>query len=162
MNYRLKLQKSEKGQAMVQFAGTAVVLFLLIFGIFNFGMAIYSYSMVTYAANDAVRWASVRGATYTPPNSTTPTPASSTDVLNHVVAAMPTLNTSEAIATCTTDSTSGALEVCTQWSQVAGVNNNSPGMIVQVQVKYNFPLSIPLMSTITLPLTATSQMTISQ
>jgi Flp pilus assembly protein TadG len=158
MDNRLKFQKSEKGQTMAEFAIVAAGLLLLIFAIINFGIAIYSYSMVSYAANDAVRWASVRGATYTPPGSSTPTPAQASDILNHVVAAMPTLTTSEAVANCPTDTTSGALEVCTQWQG----GQNSVGMIVQVQVQYNLPLNIPFMSPIILPLSAYSQMSISQ
>lgn len=156
MNYRLKLQKSEKGQTMAEFAIIATGFLLLMFAIFNFGMAIYSYSMVTYAASDAVRWASVRGGTYTPPNSNTPSPATAAQVLTHVVSTMPTLSTTEAIVSCPTDTTSGALEVCAQWQ------GYSPGMVVQVQVQYNFPLNVPFMRSITLPLTATSQMAISQ
>ena len=138
------------GQTMAEFAYIATALLLAIFAIFNFGIAIYSYSMVTYAANDAVRWASVNGAT-------APSPAGSSQVLAHVLAAIPTLSYTEAIAQCPTNTTSGALEVCAQWQGGA-----SPGEIVQVQVQYNFALAVPFMSRMTLPLTATSQMAISQ
>jgi len=156
MKNRANLRANPRGQTMAEFAITATALLLAMFAIFNFGMAIYSYSLVSFAANDAVRWASVHGGTYTPPNSTTPTPATASDVLNHVVAAMPTLTTTGATVSCPTDHTSGTLEVCPQWQ------GYSPGMIVQVQVQYNFPLNVPFMHPITLPLTATSQMAISQ
>ena len=150
------------GQTMTEFAIVATVLLLATFAIFNFGMVIYSYSMVTFAANDAVRWASVRGGTYTPPNSSTPSPATAGQVLTHVEQAMPTLSYTAATSTCPTDTTSGALEVCTQWSAVGGNAVYSPGSIVQVQVEYNFPLTIPFLSPITLPLSAYAQMAISQ
>ncbi len=73
-------------------------------------MAIYAYNFCSYAAQDAARWASARGANY-------PSPASSTDVKNYV--------SNQAVAL------TNPLTVTTVWTP-----NNSPGSTVQVTVAY--------------------------
>ena len=153
----MRVRQLLRGQTGTEFALVAPVLLLLLFAMIEFAMVIYNYSLVSYAANDAARWASVRGGTYTPPGATAPAPASATDILNHVVSSMPLMTTSQTAATCPPDTTTRALEVCSQWPL-----NNSPGNVVEVQVQYNFLLTVPFLKTVTLPLTATAEMVISQ
>jgi Flp pilus assembly protein TadG len=86
--------------------------FLLItFGVMEFAMAVYGYNFCNYAAQNAARWASVRGANY-------PTPATSTTVQNYV--------TNQAIGLASTPT------VTTTWTP-----DNNPGSVVQVTVTYN-------------------------
>ena len=85
------------------------------FGVMEFAMAIYAYNFCSYAAQDAVRWASTRGANY-------PTPATADDIQNHV--------SSQAVGL------SNTVNVATVWSP-----DNKPGGTVSVTVQYSI---IPL------------------
>ena len=88
----------------------------IVFGIIEFSMAIYAYNFCSYAAQDAARWASARGANY-------PAPASAGDIRDHVV--------KQAIGL------TNAVSVTTSWSP-----DNKPGGTVQVSVQYSvIPLS---------------------
>ena len=49
----------QAGQDIVEFALGAVVFFLIIFGIFDFGRAIYAYSVVASAAREGARYGAV-------------------------------------------------------------------------------------------------------
>jgi Flp pilus assembly protein TadG len=81
------------------------------FGVMEFAMAIYAYNFCSYAAQDAARWASTRGANY-------PTPATAGTVQSHVV--------NQAVGLTNT------VTVITTW-----LPNNSPGSTVQVTVNYS-------------------------
>jgi TadE-like protein len=67
--------KTQRSQAMPEFALVAPVLFLIIFGIFDFGRGIFAYAAIQTAANEAARVAiqgenSLGGtAPYQPPTS---------------------------------------------------------------------------------------------
>ena len=50
-----KTRRSQRSQAMPEFALVAPILFLIIFGIFDFGRAIYFYVSSQQAANEAAR-----------------------------------------------------------------------------------------------------------
>lgn len=51
----------ERGQAVVEYALVAVVVFLLLLGLFDFGRAVWTYSSVSAAAREGARYAMVRG-----------------------------------------------------------------------------------------------------
>lgn len=53
----------EKGSVLVESAITVAVLFVILFGIIDFGRALYTYHFVANAAREATRWASVNGST---------------------------------------------------------------------------------------------------
>ena len=50
-----------RGQAMVEFAIAAPILFALLFGVFEFGRMVFVYTAVTNASREAVRYASAVG-----------------------------------------------------------------------------------------------------
>jgi Flp pilus assembly protein TadG len=83
---------------------------MLTFGVMEFALTIYAYDFCAYAAQDAARWASARGANY-------PAPVSASDVRNYVV--------NQAIGL-------PSVTVATTWTP-----NNSPGSTVGVTVSYN-------------------------
>ena len=57
------LKSSPRGQlTYTEFALVAPLLFILIFGIVNFAQLLYAYNFVSYSAQEASRWASVRGS----------------------------------------------------------------------------------------------------
>ena len=131
-------KRSHPAQAMAEFALVLTPCLTLFFGIINFALALYCYDFVCYSAQQGVRYATVHGSTAT-------TVVSSTDVRNYVNAlVVGVLKTS-------------ALTVTTTWAP-----NNKPGSVVTVVVSYNFPPLTNLVSSVTIPLTRTAAMVITQ
>jgi Flp pilus assembly protein TadG len=124
------------GQAIVEFPIAALLTVIFTLAIVVGGVAIYSYNFVSQAARDAVRYASVNGATST-------NPVDSSDVKKFVLSEATGLNSS-------------ALSVSTSWNP-----DNKPGGVVSVSVTYNFQPFYPMTGT-TLPLSSSSQMVISK
>jgi Flp pilus assembly protein TadG len=88
---------TERGSALVEFAVAVMMLMSLTLGVIGFALAMYSYHFVSSAAQQAVRFAVVRGyswskdatdkcSTSVPPNFTMPynCTASSSDIQNYV------------------------------------------------------------------------------
>jgi Flp pilus assembly protein TadG len=132
----------ERGSVLLEFGLVTIVLFMLIFGVIDFGRALYAYHFVSHAAREATRFAIVRGANCRLPDAC---PAQASDVQNYVVNTLANgigLN-------------SNAISVNAVWpgSSYDGVTNcttsapNSPGCPVQVQVQYGFNFVFPLMPT---------------
>ena len=132
----VRAQRWSHGQTLVEFATVALPLMFIMFGIITLSLTLYAYSFVCESARDAVRYAIVHGAAST-------APATSTDIQNYVINEAHGLNSTE-------------LTISTNWNP-----NNNPGSVVSVQVTYDFQPLFP-MSSVTLPLTSTSQMVISQ
>ena len=118
-------------------SGLCILLFLTIFiAIMEFGMGIYTYNFVSYAAREGSRYASTRGSLSASP---TTADAIQTMIRNQVVAL---------------DSTQ--LSVTTTWNP-----NNTPGNTVTVNVSYPItPLLGFVLGNITVG--ATSTMMIAQ
>jgi Flp pilus assembly protein TadG len=127
-----------RGQAMAEFALVLTPCLMVFFAIMNFALALYSYDWVCYSAQQAVRYASVNGAT-------APHIASTTDVQNYVdgldVGVLKT----------------NALTVTTTWAP-----DKKPGSVVTVVVSYSFPPLTSLVSSVSIPLTRTAAMIITQ
>ncbi len=130
-----RLRGHSRGQTGVEFAGTALLLFMAIFGIFCASMLLYAYNFVSNSARDAVRYAIVHG-------SHSLDPATSSDITTYVKDMASGLQ-------------SNNISVTTTWNP-----DNNPGSVVSVQVTYDFQPFFPFSST-ALPLTSTSQMVIS-
>ncbi len=123
---------------MAEFALVLTPCLALFFGVINFALALYCYDFVCYSAQQAVRYATVHG-------STAVTVVSATDVHNYVnTLVVGVLNTA-------------AMTVTTTWAP-----NNKPGSIVTVAISYNFPPLTNLVSSVTIPLTRTAAMVITQ
>ena len=123
---------------MAEFALVLAPCLTLFFAIINFALALYCYDFVCCGAQQAVRYATVHG-------STAPTVVSAAAVQTYVdtlVAGV--LNTS-------------SLTVTTTWAP-----DNKPGSVVTVVVSYNFPPLTSLVSSVTIPLSRTAAMVISQ
>ena len=102
--------KSQRGSGLLEGALCFSAFLFITFGVMEFSMAVYGYNFCHYAAQDAARWASTRGANY-------PTPATTDIVQNYV--------RNEAIGLTNT------LSVATTWTP-----DNKPGSVVQVTVTY--------------------------
>lgn len=120
---------------MVEFSIVSVVFFLLVFGAIGFGQAIYNYNIVSNAARAAVRWAVVRGS------SSGQTAATASDVHDYIVTQM-----------------NGIAETDT----VTWISDTKPGSTVQVVVRANYTISIPNMTTYTVPLRSRARMIIAR
>ena len=135
-----------RGQGFTEFVAAVVPTLMLIFAVITFGMVAYTYSFVSYAAREGVRYAIVHGA-----NSLSP--ADESDVRDYVRSEVQGLNASD-------------LSVVTEWnpgtntSPTIAAGNNKPGSVVSVQVSYTLPLFYPL-SGVTIPMSSSSQMVIS-
>ncbi|MGH7906568.1 MAG: TadE family protein [Candidatus Binataceae bacterium] len=140
--------RSPRGQAAVELALVLPIFFTLMFGIIDVGHAIYDYNFVSYAAGEATRYAIVNGAN-------SPNPASSSDIQNFVskLALEMTINSD-----CSGNKTAAdALCATTTWTP-----NNKRGSVVQVTVQYNFQPLAMVFPQATIPLSASSEMVISQ
>lgn len=132
------LRRRPPAQAVAEFALVLTPCLALFFGVINFALALYCYDFVCYSAQQAVRYATVHG-------STAPTVVSSTDVKNYVnTLVVGVLNTN-------------TMTVTTTWSP-----DNKPGSVVTVSVSYNFPPLTNLVSSVTIPLSRTAAMVITQ
>jgi Flp pilus assembly protein TadG len=134
---RCIIRSSDTGQAMLEFAMTSVVFFLLVFGITNFSMAVYTFNQVSYAAREGTRYASVRGAT-------APSPVGADDVATFVKSEWAGENPDN-------------LTVSTTWNP-----DNNPGSFVIVEVQYTFNFVMPFMNLPQLSMESTSQLAITQ
>jgi Flp pilus assembly protein TadG len=136
--WRGAIRSSHRGQVMAEFALVLTPCLALIFGIINFALALYCYDFVCYSAQEAARYATVNGAT-------SPTPATAASVTSYVDALVAgVLNTRN-------------VTVTTTWSP-----NNSPGSTVTVTVSYSYPPLTSLVSSVTIALTRTAAMVITQ
>jgi Flp pilus assembly protein TadG len=136
-----------RGQTYVEFLMVVLPTLLIIFGVVSFAMTIYTYSFLSNAARDAVRYAIVHGAKSTSPA------------------------TSDAIQTFVRNEAQGlsqsSITVSSCWNPQAPPNqcpgptgNNAPGKAVSVTVSYSFHPLYPF-AKVTLPLSSSAQMLIS-
>lgn len=127
----------EKGQALVEAALSLLVVTSVVFGTMEFARLAYAYNFVAYAAQEATRYACVRGIT-------SGEPATAESIKKFVAA--------QAIGLIASD-----LEVATTWSP-----DNNPGGAVRVQVTYRLPGVVHTILPATTTVSSTSQMTVSQ
>lgn len=135
---RAAIRSTRRGQASAEFALVLTPCLTLIFAIINFALALYCYDFVCYSAQQAARYATVHGATGSPV-------AASSDIQTYVNALVAgVLNTNN-------------LNVATTWAP-----DNKPGSVVTVTVSYSYPPLTSFVSSVTIPLTRTAAMVITQ
>jgi Flp pilus assembly protein TadG len=149
--------QGERGSASVEFAMTAVVLFMTMIGLMKVCMGIYTFHYISEAAREATRYAMVHGSACSNSGVSCTTPANGSGITTYVNSlAYPGINPS--LMTVTTSYAAyptGA--TCTP-----SISCNNPGNLVTVKVQYAFPYSIPFMTAKTLNMQSTSAMVISQ
>jgi Flp pilus assembly protein TadG len=171
VDMQVRFAREERGSTTVEFAVTAWLLILLLFGVIQWAFAMYAYEFTSYAAQQGARFAMVRGYTWSqnvtsncstsaPPNFTMAydCTASSTDIQNYVQslgAINPrnlTVKTSNSYVWpgTTPDGTSTG---CTQ--------ANTRGCLVKVTASYTFNF-IPLLPMSAITMSATSEKVIVQ
>lgn len=142
----------ERGSNLVEY-GIVLILFLtMLFGVIDFGRAMYAYHFISGAAREATRYAMVRGSSC--PETECPSgPARPTDIQNYVMNVPAGIDATRLTVTPTWNP--GGSIACTG-------TPNSPGCVVEVQVSYNFSFLLPFMPKSSILMTSSSQMTISQ
>jgi Flp pilus assembly protein TadG len=128
-----------RGQTLVEFAMIASVFLMLLFGIMQMALTVYNYNTVCSAAREAVRYAIVRS-----PSSVNP--ATSAQIQQVAVNNAVGLDPSKLTATLT-------------WITDANLPLQKDA---QVRVSYLYQLTIPFFSPVTLTLSSTAQMLVSQ
>jgi Flp pilus assembly protein TadG len=149
--------RRQRGNTLTEFALILPFILAGIFGVIEFGRALYTYHFVSYAAREASRWASVRGQNCKVYGSVA-CPAKAADVDDYVTGITP----------AGIDKSPARLLVDTEWVAPPGRGNNcgkypkNPGCSVQVTVIYNFKFILPFMPSSTYAMKSTSEMVISQ
>lgn len=155
---------AERGTSLPETAIVLVVLLSLLFGIMDFGRALYTYGFIADVAREGARWASVRGSV-----SCTNFPnldhcnASGSDIQTYVQSLSEGATTPSSIAVTTylnslwpgTTGPGSGSTGCTAGS-------NAPGCLVVVQVTYPFKFILPYMPVGTITTSSTSKMIIVQ
>jgi len=149
----MKRRHGERGATLPESAIVLALLLTFMFGIVDFGRALYTYTFVATAAREAARWAIVRGSQCSGLDHC-PAQAGSADVLPYVQS----LN--EGATDPSKFSASLTFPGCTAGS--SGGANNSRGCIAQVTVSYPFKFLLPFVSGAQIQMTSSSQMVISQ
>lgn len=155
---------SETGSATVEFAVAVVLLLVMVFGVVDFGRALYTYHFVANAAREATRWASVNGATCgSSCNGTAPMnngPATETDVQNYVRGTAP-LGIDAGHVNVATCGTKGGSECLASTPVNCATTVNDPGCAVGVTVTYPFNFLVPLVHSGSITLSSSSEQIIS-
>ncbi|MGA8043326.1 MAG: TadE/TadG family type IV pilus assembly protein [Terracidiphilus sp.] len=155
----------EDGNAIVEMAIGISLFLMILIGIIEMGLALYTYNYISDAAREGSRWAIVRGS-----DCSTNTPgldhcnAAQTDIQTYVQSlSYPGINSSNMTVTATWLQASSP--PAATWSSCVATASepcNQQGYQVRVTVTYPFPLSIPFWRSTTLTVGSTSGMVISQ
>lgn len=124
------------GQSMVEFALSSVVFFTLVFGVIQFGLAVWQYNTVSSLAQEGARWASVRG-------STSSTPATAAQLQTYVESRSPGF----AVTVTATPANPSAVP---------------PGSTISVRVVSSFAPAMALLPSATLSLESTAKMIVTR
>jgi Flp pilus assembly protein TadG len=149
---RFQGREGERGSNLVEYGIVLVVMLTMIFGLIDFGRALYAYHFVSEAAREGTRYAIVRGSACTTPGC----PASQSSIQSYLSNVPAGIDPTKLSVTATWNPNDS--QVC----QNAGGNGNAPGCVVEVQVTYNFNFMLPFMPKNTLVMQSSSQMVISQ
>jgi Flp pilus assembly protein TadG len=154
---------SEEGGSLVEASATLTLLLMIIFGIMDCSRALYADHYVRYTAEEAVRYAQVRGSTWNNTPCSTPATLSCTataaNIQSQVASVMPAGIDSGTNLTVVTSWTG-----LTPTGAACSVTNgaNSPGCMVQVKVSYSFNFVLPFLPANALVLSSTSASPITQ
>ena len=175
------------GATLVEFALVCSLFLVMLFGVIEFGRALYTYHFVSHAAREAARWAAVNGTSCgsdavagTSDNGSCTAPITSSsgsyslcssgctyaqqsDVKNYAkMIAPPGIDT-----TGTGCGGSSCLSTTATWQDPAWSSPDpcsnppeGPGCTVTVTVNYNFTFLVPLVNKGSITLSSTSQMVI--
>lgn len=141
--------RGEQGAELVEFALSAWLLSMFIFGLVELCLVLFMYNTANEAARNTARWLSVNGTASCTPNGTSCVP-SSTTIAAHVHAIPGAAQMTPTVQWCTNATTCSS-----------STSNAAAGNLVQVRVQYQFA-KVPFISKDILNATSTAQMVIWQ
>jgi Flp pilus assembly protein TadG len=155
---------ADDGSALIEFAVSALLLFMVMFGLMEIARALYIDNFVSNAAPEALRYAAVRGSTWNGASCTSTQTnecmATATNVTSYLAGIAP-----QGVSTSV-----NYLTVATTWPgttpsgaacSTSGLTN-APGCVVQVKVQYSFSFLFSFMSKQPFSLSSTSATVILQ
>jgi Flp pilus assembly protein TadG len=152
---------SRRGTVLVEFTIASIAFLTLTLGVVDFGRALYMYHLVSEVSREGARHAIVNGVASCA--------GGSPDPLQSYVSSQAPIAGSGSLTVTTTcsNSTVCATASSTNCSNASGCTAtaapyDTAGCIASVKVDYSFHFMVPLVSTLTLPMTSTSTMVISQ
>jgi Flp pilus assembly protein TadG len=150
----MKGRQRERGGSLPETALVLAVCLAMLFGIIDFGRAMYTYTFVGQVARQGARWAIVRGSQCT--------------VLDHCNATKDDIQTYvRSLSEGATLPSSIQVTNATWNACPAGGSSNAPGCTLTVTVTYPFNFMLPFMPTsggklLTMNMTSSAQMVVSQ
>lgn len=147
------MKRSEEGAALVEFAISASILFVVLFGIIEFSLGLYSYNFLAYATKDAARYAMVRGSNCSVLNNC--------NIKNTDIQAFINNQGYPGISSAVTTVTTWTCEPTIPDPTLQNVACNAPGDLVTVTATFPFTLNVPFMNSRSLTFTSSSAMIIS-
>jgi Flp pilus assembly protein TadG len=156
----MRRRHGERGAVLAEFAIASTAALTLMFGIFDFGRAMFIYHLVSEGARMGSRYAIVRGAAACAGGTPDPSKAY---VVSQSPGADPSVltvvTTCSAPVVCTSSVTTSCSNVV---ACIGSASNNIPGCLVTVTVTYPFTFIVPLVSKLKPTMKSTSTMVISQ
>jgi len=154
--------RDEEGANMVEMAVSCTFLFAMLLGICQLSLGLYAYQFCSDAARQATRYAMVRGST-----SCTNTPSLSncnatTTNISTYVKGLGYKGIKSSSLTVTTTWCAANTGTPATWGTCSAATSNAPGNLVKIVVAYPLTLHIPFAPQLSLSLSSTSQMVISQ
>ena len=125
---QMKPKHGQRGATLVETVLVMGVLLALMFGIIDFGRALYTYSFVAQLARQGARWGIVRGANCTV---LTPCPAGPSDVQTYV----------RSLSEGATDPSQ--ITATATWTGTGCGASHTPGCLLTVTVTYPFRFFLP-------------------
>lgn len=161
INLLVRLALNDRGSEIVEFAFSICLWMMGAFLVMYGSFALYAAHFVANAAEEAARFAMVRGSSWNGASCSSnllDCTASSTDIQNYVIKMLPPGLSSSNLTVSTswpgTTSTGGTCD--------SQDGTNSPNCVVQVTVGYKFRFPLPFFAQSALPLSSHSSMTIFQ
>jgi len=143
-------RRFERGVSLPETAIVMAVLLAIMFGIIDFGRALYTYSSVAQLAREGARWAMVRGSNCTVYASACPAVTGNSDIQPYVQSLSP--------GGMDVGSISADLQFVTPCAN--NKSGNQAGCTASVTVSYPFSFMLPWVPNTTITMSSTSQMTI--
>ena len=161
------MSRDQSGSALVEMVLSAGLLITMLFGVIEFGYALYTYQFVTEVARELTRYAIVRGSacssSSTMPNCGFNDTGATLQAYARSAYNYPGMNMSS--LTVTTQWYSPVLnsdKTVASWTSCTSGTCNAPGNIVKVSVSYPFLLNIPFVPQRSMTVTSDSSMVVSQ
>jgi TadE-like protein len=151
---RFRGEESERGSNLVEYGIVLALLLMMLFGLIDFGRALYAYHFVSEAAREGTRYAMVRGSRCDIQLSGCVPPPGYPDIQTYLKNVPAGIDPAQLTVTPTWNPNGSA--------NCPGPQIDAPGCVVEVQVSYNFNFMLPFLPRSTVVMQSSSEMVISQ